>query len=320
MKSIIKGWLAGACLAFSAHAAHAAYPDAPVKLIVPFPPGQTTDIIARAFAEELQKELGQPIIVENKAGAGGIIGSESAKRSPADGLTILFTSSGPASINESLYKNIPYRTLSDFDQIAVLYEMAQVLITRADMPANKLDELVAYLKKHPGTNYASGGIGLTNHLTMEMFKRYAKVDVLHIPYKGATAALTGLISGDVDLMVESLPAAIPHIKSGRLKMIATGSAKGLAGYPEVETIAKYYPGFNATTWVALMTPKGVSPEILDKLHASTQRIIKTEKLQKLFRENAAAPMELSRAQSEAYIASEITKWNAIIKEGNISAD
>ena len=317
MKSIIKGLLVSACLTFSAHAA---YPEGPIKLIVPFPPGQTTDIIARAFGEELQKELGQPIIVENRAGAGGIIGSDAAKRSPSDGYTILFTSSGPASINESLYKSIPYKTLRDFDPIGVLYEMAQVLVTRSDMPADRLDELVKYLKAHPGTNYASGGIGLTNHLTMEMFKRYSGVDVLHIPYKGATAALTGLIGGDVDLMVESLPAAMPHITSGRLKIIATGSAKGLKGYPEVESIAKYYPGFNATTWVALMTPKGVSPEILDTLHKSTLNVIKTERLAKLFRENAAEPMALSREQSEAYIAAEIAKWNVIITEGKISAD
>ncbi|AHV91201.1 Bug family tripartite tricarboxylate transporter substrate binding protein [Bordetella holmesii] len=144
MKTIIKGLLISACLTVSAHAA---YPEGPVKLIVPFPPGQTTDIIARAFAEELQKELQQPIIVENRAGAGGIIGTEAAKRAPNDGYTVLFTSGGPASINESLYKAIPYRTLSDFDQVAVLYEMAQVLITRADMPASRVDELVAYLKK-----------------------------------------------------------------------------------------------------------------------------------------------------------------------------
>ncbi|ANN67147.1 Bug family tripartite tricarboxylate transporter substrate binding protein [Bordetella bronchialis] len=317
MKTIIRGLLASACLAFSAHAA---YPEAPIKLIVPFPPGQTTDIIARAFAEEMQKDLKQPVIVENKAGAGGIIGTEAAKRSPNDGYTILFTSSGPASINESLYKSIPYHTLRDFDPIAVLYEMAQVLVTRTDMPANRVDELVAYLKKKPGTNYASGGIGLTNHLTMEMFKRYAGVDVVHIPYKGATAALSGLIGGDVDLMVESLPAAMPHIQSGRLKMIATGSAKGLPGYPEVESIAKYYPGFNATTWVALMTPKGVPPAILDQLNKTTQAVIKTERLQKLFRENAALPMAQTRQQAQEYIGAEVAKWKVIVTEGNISAD
>ena len=317
MKLIFKSLLASACLAFSAHAA---YPDAPIKLVVPFPPGQTTDIIARAFGEELQKELGQPVIVENKGGAGGIIGTEAAKRAPNDGYTILFTSGGPASINESLYKDIPYKTLTDFDPIAVLYDMSQVLVTRADIPASRVDELVQYLKQHPGTNYASGGIGLTNHLTMEMFKRYADVDVVHIPYKGATAALTGLIGGDVDLMIESLPAAMPHIKSGRIKMIATGAANGLVGYPEVESIAKYYPGFNSTTWVALMTPKGVDPAILDKLHQSTQSVIKTERLLKLFRENAAEPLELSRDQSTAYIAAEIEKWGTIIKEGNISTN
>ncbi|AMD44785.1 tripartite tricarboxylate transporter substrate-binding protein [Bordetella holmesii] len=155
---------------------------------------------------------------------------------------------------------------------------------------------------------------------MEMFKREAGVDVLHIPYKGTTAALTGLIGGDVDLMVESLPAAKPHIDSGRVKVIATGSAKGLTGYPEVETVAKYYPGFNATTWVALMTPKGTAPGVLDKLHASTQAVIKTDRLQKLFRENAAEPMVLSRAQSHDYIAGEVAKWKGIIKQGNISAD
>lgn len=317
MKSIIKGMVASACMVFSAHAA---YPDGPVKMIVPFPPGQTTDIIARAFGDELQKEIGQPVIVENRAGAGGIIGTEAAKRAPNDGYTILFTSGGPASINESLYKNIPYRTVKDFDTISVLYEMPQVLIARSDIPASKTDELVTYLKAHPSTNYASGGVGLTNHLTMEMFKRYADVDVVHIPYKGATAALSGLIGGDVDVMVESLPAAMPFIKSGRIKMIATGSSKGLAGYPEVESIAKYYPGFHATTWVAVMTPKGTPPEVLEKLHASTQAVIKTERMLKLFRDNAAEPMALSREQSTQYIADEVAKWNGIIKDGNISAD
>lgn len=317
MKTLISGILASVCTVFSAHAA---YPDKPITLVVPFPPGQTTDIIARAFAEELQKDMGQPVIVENKAGAGGIIGTEAAKRASSDGYTILVTSTGPASINESLYKSIPYQTTRDFDQIAVLYEMAQVLVARADMPANKIDEVVEYLKKNPGKNYASGGVGLTNHLTMEMFKRSAGVDIVHIPYKGATAALTGLIGGDVDLMVESLPAAMPHIKSGRLKMIATGSSAGLTEHPEVESIAKYYPGFHAATWVALMTPKGVPADVLDKLSNSTQAIIKSDRMTKLFRENAAAPMALSRAESEAYLASEVAKWRTIISEGKISAD
>lgn len=317
MKTILKGLLASACLVFSAHAA---YPDAPIKLIVPFPPGQTTDIIARAFAEEMQQALQQPVIVENRAGAGGIIGTEAAKRAPNDGYTILFTSSGPASINESLYKSIPYRTLSDFDPIAVLYEMAQVLVTRADMPANRVDKLVTYLKQHPGTNYASGGIGLTNHLTMEMFKRYAGIQALHIPYKGAPLALAGLMGGDVQMMVESLPAAMPLIKSGRIKMIATGSAKGLPGFPEVETIAKYYPGFNATTWVALLTPKGAPTGVLDKLNETTLAVIGTERMQKLFRDNAALPMQTSRQQAHDYIGAEIAKWKVIIDEGKISAD
>jgi tripartite-type tricarboxylate transporter receptor subunit TctC len=317
MRIFFKSLIASCCLV---SVAHAAYPDAPIKLVVPFPPGQTTDIIARAFSEEMQKSLGQPVIVENRAGAGGIIGTESAKRAPNDGYTILFTSSGPASINESLYKNIPYKTLEDFDPIAVLYEMAQVMVVRNDFPADKLDGVIAYLKENPGKNYASGGVGLTNHLTMEMFKRYAGVNPVHIPYKGATAALTGLISGDVELMVESLPAAKPHIESGRLKMIATGSAKGLAGYPEVESVSKYYPDFNATTWVALMTPKGVDPETLKKLNTATLEIIKTDRMQKLFNANAAQSMELTPKQSSDYIKSEIAKWNTIVKEGNISAD
>lgn len=317
MKTLLKSLIASACLVASAHAA---YPQGPVKLIVPFPPGQTTDIIARAFGEEMQKELGQPVIVENRAGAGGIIGTEAAKRAASDGYTILFTSSGPASINESLYKSIPYKTLTDFDPIAVLYEMAQVLVTRSDFPADKLDGVVKYLQEHPGRNYASGGVGLTNHLTMEMFKRHSGVNVVHIPYKGATAALTGLIGGDVDMMVESLPAAKPHINSGRLKMIATGSAHGLIGYPEVETFSKYYPGFHATTWVALLTPKGVSPEILDKLNKTTLNVINTDRMKTLFAQNAARPMQLTPQQSADYIAGEVAKWNTIIAEGNISAE
>jgi tripartite-type tricarboxylate transporter receptor subunit TctC len=317
MKTLFRSLIASVCLVASAHAA---YPEGPIKLVVPFPPGQTTDIIARAFGEEMQKELGQPVIVENRAGAGGIIGTEAAKRAAGDGYTILFTSSGPASINESLYKNIPYKTLSDFDPIAVLYEMAQVLVTRSDFPADKLDGVVKYLKENPGRNYASGGVGLTNHLTMEMFKRHADVNVVHIPYKGATAALSGLIGGDVDMMVESLPAAKPHINSGRLKMIATGSNKGLIGYPAVETFANYYPEFNATTWVALLTPKGVSPEILEKLNKTTLNVINTERMQKLFAENAARPMQLTAQQSADYIGGEIAKWKTIITDGNISAD
>ncbi len=181
------------CLgALSGAAAKADYPDRGVKIIVPFPAGQTTDVLARTIGQQLTESLGQAFFVDNRGGAGGIIGMEGAKRSDADGYTLLMASSGPLAINPGLYRKLPYDTLKDFTAVSMVVAVPQFLVTRADFPANNLKELIDYVKQHPGQlNYGSGGTGLTNHLTMEMFKRQAGLNIMHVPYRGAAAALTG---------------------------------------------------------------------------------------------------------------------------------
>jgi tripartite-type tricarboxylate transporter receptor subunit TctC len=229
--------------------AKADYPDRGVKIIVPFPAGQTTDVLARTIGQQLTESLGQAFFVDNRGGAGGIIGMEGAKRSDADGYTLLMASSGPLAINPGLYRKLPYDTLKDFTAVSMVVVVPQFLVTRADFPANNLKELIDYVKKHPGQlNYGSGGTGLTNHLTMEMFKRQAGLNIMHVPYRGAAAALTGLMSGDVAMMFESGPAIMPHVQKGALKVFAVGSRNGSKALPDIPTMDRAgVPGFDAQT-------------------------------------------------------------------------
>ncbi|RYH33834.1 MAG: tripartite tricarboxylate transporter substrate binding protein, partial [Alcaligenaceae bacterium] len=227
------------CALVGGAAAEGSYPAHPVRIIVPFPAGQTTDVIARTLAQQFSESTGQSFYVDNKGGAAGIIGTEQAKVAPADGSTLLIASSGPLAINPALYTKLPYDPLKDFVPIGMVVAVPQFLVVTKDFPANNLAELIAYVKKNPGkVNYGSGGSGLTNHLTMEMLKAQADLKITHVPYKGAAAAVTALIAGEISMMFESGTVVIPHIKTGKLRVIAVGSKRRSLALPDVLTIAE----------------------------------------------------------------------------------
>lgn len=302
--------------------AAAAYPDKPIKVVVPFPAGQTTDILARALADELAKVFEQPIYIENRGGAGGIIGVEAAKRSPNDGYTVLIASSGPLAINPNLYKDIPYQTMEDFEPVAMILDVPQFLVTRSDFPVNDLSDLVAHAKKNPGElNYASGGVGLTNHLTMEMLKNRTEMDVRHIPYRGATAALAGLIGGDTDMMFESGPAIIPHVEAGRLKVLAVGSQKGSSRFPEVKSVHELgVQGFDAATWMAVMVPKGTPQEAIQILNKGINQVLELPVMQERFKSVTADAHIATVEETRAFLESELALWKDTIVKGNIQPE
>jgi len=298
------------------------YPDRGVKIIVPFPAGQTTDILARLIGQQLAQSLGQAFYVDNRGGAGGIIGLEGAKRAEADGYTLLMASSGPLAINMGLYRKLPYDTLKDFTAVSMVVVVPQFLVTRADFPANNLKELIEVVKKNPGKlNYGSGGTGLTNHLTMEMLKRQADLDLIHVPYRGAAAALTGLISGDVSMMFESGPAIMPHVQKGTLKVFATGSRNGSKALPDVPTVDRAgVPGFDAQTWAALLVPKGTPSPFIEKLNQAMQEILRKPAVQEQLAALGAEVMPSTPAQTDAYIKDEITRWGETIKAANVQLE
>src|SRR5690606_10704295 len=266
--------------------------------------------------------LEQPIYIDNKGGAGGIIGVEAAKRAPADGYTLLFASSGPLAINPSLYPDIPYNTMEDFEPVAMIIDVPQFLVTRNDFPAKTLPELINYVKERQGDlNYGSGGVGLTNHLTMEMLKNRTDMDVRHIPYRGATAALAGLIGGDTDMMFESGPAIMPHVKAGRLNVLAVGSQKGSAVFPEVKSVHELgVDGFDAATWMAVLVPKGTPADVIETLNKSINQVLELPAMQERFKTLTASAHIATPDETRQFLERELALWKDTIEKGNIRAE
>ncbi|MEQ1516605.1 MAG: tripartite tricarboxylate transporter substrate binding protein, partial [Usitatibacteraceae bacterium] len=250
-------------------AAQDKYPSRPVKIVLGFPPGQATDTVARAIAQKLTESLGQIFIVENKPGASGSIGTDFVAKSAPDGYTLVMGSSGVLAVNPSLFSKLPYDPVRDFAPITVVVSVPLFMIANPNFPPNNIKELVAYAKANPGKiAYASSGSGITNHLAMELFKSVAGIDMLHVPYKGGPPAVTDLIGGQVQVMFETGPGALPHVKSGKLKAIAVSSLKRSAAMPSLPTVAESgYPGFESIAWIAISAPAGTTKDIIAKLNA-----------------------------------------------------
>lgn len=299
-----------------------AWPAKPVRVVVPFPPGQTTDLVARMLAQHLTESLGQSFFVDNRAGAAAIIGTESVKNSAPDGYTLLMASSGPLAINPSLYSKLTYDTLRDFQPIGMVVAVPQFLVVNRNFPASTLKELIAYAKQNPGKlNYGSGGSGLTNHLTMELLKMAAGLQVTHVPYKGAAAAITGLIGGEIDMMFESGPAVIPHVKSGKLRVIAVGTKDRSVVLPDVPTIGEAgVPGFAAVSWAAFLAPAGTPRPIVQKLNAELNAALAQKTFQEKLVGLGAEPIRTTPEQAAAYIRTEIDVWASAVRASGAKAD
>lgn len=311
----------GACLL--ATAAQAAYPDKPIRIVVGFPAGQTTDVVARMVAKKLQDTLGQSVIVDNKPGASGIIGAEIVAKAPADGYTLVVGSSGTMSINTSLYSKLPYHPLKDFEPISVLSMVPLFLAINPSVPAQTAGELVSLAKASPGKlNYGSGGSGVTSHLTMELLKHEQGIDITHVPYKGSPAAVTDLIGGQINAMVDTGTALLPHMRTGKLRVLAVASATRNPAAPNVPTMEEAGLGrFVAPAWVGMAAPKGTPKEVIDTIYkALTTSWVNAPDVKEQLSNMGSEPALMKPEEFSKYIQSEIEKWAVAVKLSGAKVD
>ena len=302
-------------------AAEAAFPDKPIRFVVPFPPGGGNDVVARSLAEGMSKDLGQQVVVENKAGAGTVIGTEFAATRPPDGYTILMGSFAFA-INPSLLKSLPYDPIKSFTPIAYIGKYPNIVVVQPDRPYKTMAEFIAYAKANPGKmNYGSFGNGTSPHLSAEMLKLLAKVDITHVPYKGASPALTDLLGGRLDVIFSTVSSAGPFIRSNRLRPLAVTSAVRAPAYPDLPTIAEAgVPGYEAVAWYGILAPAGVPADIVTRLNASIVVAAKNENFLKRSADDGLDVKVDSPAVLAKLIAGEIARWRPVVKEAGIKVD
>nr|WP_238160509.1 tripartite tricarboxylate transporter substrate binding protein [Pigmentiphaga sp. H8] len=310
---------AGLALPALAHAQN--FPSQPVRLVVPFPPGGTTDILARQLAAELQKNWGQPVVVENRAGASGTIFSEQLAAMQPDGYTLMLTATHHV-INPGLYKNLRYNTRTDFTPIAQVAAVPNVLVVNHAFPARTVQELIAYARQHPGkVDFGSAGTGGANHLSGELFKSMTGIQMTHIPYKGAAPALNDLLGGQIPVMFDSVPGVIQHIKSGRLRALGVTSLKRSPALPDVPTLDEAgVKGFEATAWFGLYGPGRMSPELANRLSADVRKALSSPTVRKEFAAQGAEPGTMTQPEFAAFVDAELSKWSKVIADANIKID
>lgn len=292
-----------------------AYPDKPIRMVVPYPPGGPTDLVARLVAVEMSNTLGQPIVVDNKPGASGMLGAEMVARAPADGYTFLANASLHV-INPSIYSEMRFDALNDFVPITQLAAVPLVLVVPADSPIRSVQDLVAAGKANPNAlNFASAGNASAQQLAGESFKMAAGFSMQHVPYKGSAPALVDLIGGQVQLMFDSMPSAMPFVQSGKLRALAVTTAKRVPALPDVPTIAESgYPGYDISTWYGLWAPKDTPQPIVDKLYQAAATALKTPKLIEQYGGMGAEPVGSTPADFKRYNASEGLKWGEIVRK------
>lgn len=296
-----------------------AYPSRPVRFIVPFPPGGGTDIVGRMIGEKLTDTLRQTFVVDNRPGAASTLGSNIAAKATPDGYTIVMITAS-YSIAASFYKNLPYDPVRDFDAVGLVAFQPLVLVANRLLPANSVKELIAQAKAHPDKlNYASGGAGGINHLAAEMFKTATGTRIVHIPYKGAGPALTGLLSGETQLMFATLGSCLPHIKAGKLKAIAVGSARHSSLLPNAPTVAEAgVPGYEAGNWYGVLVPRGTPKSIVGLLNKQIGTALKSKDVVERLEALAFEPAPSTPGQFASYLRAEIAKWSRAIKEAGVS--
>ncbi len=310
-------------IAASSAAQAQAWPERPVRLVVPFPAGGATDLVARVIAQRVSKDTGQQVIVDNKAGAGGTIGTAEAAKAAADGYTLLLTTSSTHAISPHLMPRLPYDAVKDFTPVAHLVDAASVVLVTQSLPVKTVAELIDYAKKHPGQlNYASSGNGTIVHLTTEAFKAQAGVFMTHVPYKGTALAIPDVISGSVQVLIDSIPTGMPHVKTGRLRALAVTGDKRSALAPELPTVAEAgLPGFSSVTWFGLYAPRNMKPELVARVHDAFEKAAQApevvESLAKLGVEPAPSG---SPAQFAAMVSADSQRWARIIRDRKINLE
>ncbi len=308
----------GALTATAALAADA-YPNKPIRLVVTFPAAGAPDILARLFADKSQ--LGQPVVIDNVPGAGGNIGADKVAKAAPDGYTLVMGTVGTHSINGAIYSKMPYDMVKDFTPVAHVASAPNLLVVTNSLPVKNVAELISYLKAHPNTlSFGSPGIGSSVHVSGELFKSLTGTSMQHVPYKGRQFAIPDLVGGQIQLMFDNMPSALPMAKDGKIRALAQTTAKRSSAAPDVPTVAETVPGFEATTWFAMFAPAGTPKDVVAKINAEMQRVFKlpdvVDKLKTLGLEPwISTPEELAK-----YQASEITKWAKVVKDSGAKAE
>jgi tripartite-type tricarboxylate transporter receptor subunit TctC len=298
------------------------YPTKPIRMVVPFPPGGTTDILGRVAAQKLSEALGQQVIVDNRPGAGGNIGTEAVAKSPPDGYTLLTDPGSTLTINPSLFAKLPFDPLKDFAPITILAAVPNLLVVHPSLPVRNVKELIALAKSKPGQlNYASSGAGQSTHLSMELFKSMAKVNMIHVPYKGSSPAITDLLGGHVLLMFDNMPSALPHAKAGKLRGIAVSTAKRSPVTPDVPTVAESgLPGFEVSVWFAVLAPATTPREIVDRLNGILVKALHAPDVRERLSSQGAEPIGDTPADFTAVMKRDLVKWAKVVKDADIKLD
>ena len=314
--------LVGVTASASALAQAASYPNRPIRIVVPFPVGGIADTFSRTIGIKLTEVWGQPVVVENKTGAGGNIGAELVAKSAPDGYTLVMGNIGSHAVNVSLFKNIPFDPIKDFVPIAHVLDAEGLLVVNPSVNANSVREILAIARAQPGKlSYASGGLGTTSHLAGELFKSTAKVDIVHVPYKGNSPAITDLLGGQTQMSFATMPTVLPHVKAGKLRAIASIGLARTVALPDVPTVAESgLPGFEVSNWIGLFAPVGTPPEIVAKLNAEVQKIMRSPDVQKRLEAEGARFIPTTPEQFAAFQKDELVKWAKIIKDANIKAE
>ena len=303
-------------------AAAQTYPNRPIRWIVTYPPGGPTDAVARTVCAELAKAWGQQIVIDNRAGAGGVIGTDLAAKAAPDGYTLLFGTSAGLTINPALSSKLPYNALKDFAPVSLLVLNPQILVLNNAVPASSVKELIAYAKANPGKlNYASVGQGSPNHLGMELLKTLAGIDMIHVPYKGTGPAITDLLGGQVQLMFNSMPSVLPLVRSGKLKGIAVGSAQRSPAAPDIPTVAEAgVPGFENVTWYGMFAPAKTPHDIVVKLNCQVVAILADPQMAQRLAAQGAEPRSSSPEELVKFMQVESARWKKVIKTAGIAVE
>jgi tripartite-type tricarboxylate transporter receptor subunit TctC len=326
MRRITRGLAAFAMATFGVLATQAAsaqsWPNKPIRIVVPFTAGGNTDIVARLIGEGLSKTFGQPVLIENKPGAAGLVGATAVAKAPADGYTFLMGTVGTHAINAGLYTKMPYDTVKDFTPVTLIASVPNILVVHPSLPVNSVKDLIGYLKANPDkANFSSSGNGTSIHLSGELFKIKTGVTMTHIPYKGSPPALADLMGGQVQLMFDNLPTSLPHVKAGKLKALAVTTAKRIPALPDVPTVAESgLPGFETGSWFGLLAPAGTPNEIVAKLDAEIRKMVRSPELREKLIQQGAEPVGMGSEEFAAHIKSELVKWGEVVKASGAKAD
>jgi tripartite-type tricarboxylate transporter receptor subunit TctC len=298
------------------------YPSKPVRVIIPYPPGSTPDLVGRTAAERLHKALGQPFVVENRTGAGGNIGTEAVAKSAPDGYTLLVAINGPVAVNKHLYKSLPYDPDRDLQPISLLASAPQMLVTKAELPVADFKSFVQHAKRNPGRlSYGSVGGGSASHLTMELLKSDAGVFIVHIPYRGFPPAVTDMLAGNIDTMFAIIPAVLPHVKAGRMKALAVTALKRSPMAPDIPSVAELgFPQLESLAWIGLLAPAGLSQDILTRLSQETVSGMQAAEARELLGKQGFDVVANSPQEFARWIRTESEKWARVIRVSGATPD